>query len=78
MSTQKTAEHIHKEYGYSTPEYKDERVLQLFINQLETRNLLCRDQDRLMANLDTQVILEKTEKILRPHLTSLIDQQLLH
>ncbi|MGH1461337.1 MAG: glycerol-3-phosphate 1-O-acyltransferase PlsB [Neptuniibacter sp.] len=78
VSTQKIAEHIHKEYGYSTPEYKDERVLQLFINQLETRNLLCRDQDRLMANLDTQVILEKTEKILRPHLTSLIDQQLLH
>ncbi|MGH1429666.1 MAG: glycerol-3-phosphate 1-O-acyltransferase PlsB [Neptuniibacter sp.] len=78
LTTKSIAKSLHQEYGYSTPEYRDEKVLQNFIDQLENQDLLNRAGTRLSVNADTSGILKKTENVLRPHLTSLIDQKLVH
>jgi glycerol-3-phosphate O-acyltransferase len=71
------ADKLHDEYGYNTPEYMDENVQHNFINQLIASELVNYADDRLSANTGTPVILKQIEKILRPHLISLIDQKLI-
>lgn len=71
------ADKLHDEYGYNTPEYMDENVQHNFINQLMATELVNYADERLSANAGTPVILKQIEKILRPHLISMIDQKLI-
>ena len=75
-TSQTIAEHIHSEYGYSTPEYKDSRVLESFIKQLQTMDLLTGEEDRLECNFDTDILFLQANKILRPHMISIVDAKL--
>ncbi|MAY41594.1 MULTISPECIES: glycerol-3-phosphate 1-O-acyltransferase PlsB [unclassified Neptuniibacter] len=75
-TSQNIAEHIHSEYGYSTPEYKDNRVLESFIKQLQTMDFLTGEEDRLKCNFDTDILFLQANKILRPHMISIIDAKL--
>lgn len=75
-SSQKIAELIHKEYGYSTPEYKDKRVLESFIEQLHALDFLTEVDGRLSSNFDTSALFTQAKKILKPHMISLVDAKL--
>ncbi|WP_286237188.1 glycerol-3-phosphate 1-O-acyltransferase PlsB [Neptuniibacter halophilus] len=77
-SSQQIAEQIHLEYGYSTPEYKDQRVLDSFIRQLRTMELINEQEGRLLLNFDPAILFRQAGKILRPHMISLIDSKLKH
>ncbi|WP_299180672.1 glycerol-3-phosphate 1-O-acyltransferase PlsB [uncultured Neptuniibacter sp.] len=74
--SQQLAEQIHREYGYSTPEYKDERVLDSFITQLETLGFIHSIDKRIHCSFDYTAMFKQAEKILRPHMITLIDQKL--
>lgn len=76
QASQDIAEHIHCEYGYSTPEYKDSRVLQSFIEQLKTMEFLIEEDSRLECNFDTEALFLQASKILRPHMISIVDSKL--
>ncbi|WP_067862097.1 glycerol-3-phosphate 1-O-acyltransferase PlsB [Neptuniibacter marinus] len=75
-SSQNIAQHIHKEYGYSTPEYKDKRVLNSFIKQLHALEFLREENGRLSCNFDTSALFAQAKKILKPHMISLVDSKL--
>jgi len=75
-SSQTIAEKIHMEYGYSTPEYKDEQVLKSFVKQLRNLGFIREMDGRVSANFDSESLFKQASKILRPHMISLINQQL--
>ncbi|WP_415890530.1 glycerol-3-phosphate 1-O-acyltransferase PlsB [Neptuniibacter sp. SY11_33] len=75
-SSQQIAEKIHLEYGYSTPEYKDEQVLKSFIKQLRNLDFIREENARISANFDSESLFKQANKILRPHMISLIDHKL--
>jgi len=70
------AETAHQEYGYTTPEYMDQNVLKSFVEQLQLHGLLTEINNRFSSEIDSAEIFKSIEKILRPHLVKLIDQQL--
>ena len=74
--SQNIAEHIHKEYGYSTPEYKDRRVLESFIEQLSELEYIKKDERRLTCSFDANSLFAQATKILKPHMISLVDSKL--
>lgn len=77
-STQKIAEKIHAEYGYSSKEYQDKAVIQTFVEQLQGIEMISSERGRWLAHSDTHEAITQMEAILRPHMISLINQQLLH
>ncbi|EAR60987.1 glycerol-3-phosphate 1-O-acyltransferase PlsB [Neptuniibacter caesariensis] len=77
-TSQSIAERIHKEFGYSTPDYKDERILRAFAKQLLELNFAKKEDDRLMRNFDHDSLFRQASQILRPHMISLVDKQLHH
>ncbi len=74
--SQKIAEEIHQEYGYTTPDYKDQRVLKAFIDQLQAQGLVETRSQRLRLCTDTDSLFKQADKILRPHMLSLIETKL--
>lgn len=75
-TSQRIADEIHLEFGYSTPEYKDQNVLDSFIKQMRNMDLLRDHEGRLSHNFETKTLFTQAGLILRPHLISLIDKKL--
>lgn len=74
--SQDIAEKIHKEYGYSTHEYKDRRVIESFIEQLQSLGFVDKYEERLRCTFDSEALFDQAAKVLRPHMISLIDSKL--
>lgn len=74
--SQKISELIHLNYGFSTPEYKDERVLKTFITQMKTLGFFLNQEGRLSCNFDSDALFEQASVLLRPHLISMVENKL--
>jgi glycerol-3-phosphate O-acyltransferase len=74
--SQRIAAHLHQKFAFSSPEYADARVLNVFINTLIQQNVFTEKDGQINCQIESNALLKRATQILNPHYVNAIEHNL--